>query len=494
MNTRSSLCSIPGIFLLCALFLALPFTDASAQKIPITTSSKEALNLFILGRENLANVQARKATQYFDQAIEKDPNFALAYLYRAQSGGTYQQAMENIEKAVSLSGNVSNGEKLLIMATEAGFESNRVKEKSYINQLDKSYPNDKWAQTQIGQYYFRNSDYKSALKHFDRVLKIDSKFAPPYNMIGYSESQLGNYSAAENAFKKYISLIPNDPNPYDSYAELLQKIGKYDESTTQYEKALSIDPEFISSLKGIGDNYLFKGDYTKAREYYDKEYQTASNINDRLAALFWKAVSCIHENKIPEAMEIIQRERAEAKSANLQARVFNIDNTSAFILCEEDKADEALKKIDQASAMIAGMSVPETIKDNFRTQAMLAKSYALTQGGKMSEAANEANQAEVLIKKHQNPNQMKMLNFVRGMQELKQGHNNKAISYLAKADNESPVTWYYTAEAYLNIGNKSKSVALYKKISHWNVNGLDLALVRNQAIQKLNADGVSASN
>ena len=49
-------------------------------------------------------------------------------------------------------------------------------------------------------------------------------------MLGYAYRQEGDYANAEQAFKKYIELIPNDPNPYDSYAELLLKMGKFDES------------------------------------------------------------------------------------------------------------------------------------------------------------------------------------------------------------------------------------------------------------------------
>lgn len=100
-----------GIVLLYSLFLSLPNTIVYAQEIPVTTTSNEAMQLFIHGRDNLANVQLRQASEYFDQAIQKDPDFAMAYLYRAQSGGGYNMAMDNIHKAVSLVDKVSSGEK-----------------------------------------------------------------------------------------------------------------------------------------------------------------------------------------------------------------------------------------------------------------------------------------------------------------------------------------------------------------------------------------------
>lgn len=492
-NPKKS-CLAVGVILLSAVFLVLPLTVTFAQEIPVTTSSKEALQLFIQGRDNLANVQFRKAAEYFDQAIQKDPEFAMAYLYRAQSGGGYNLAMSNIKKAVALVDKVSPGEKLLILANEAGFEGNRITEKTYFQQLEEAYPSDKWAQTQIGEFYFGNADYKTALKHFNQALTIDNEFAPPYNMIGYANSQLGDYSAAENAFKKYIALIPKDPNPYDSYAELLQKMGKYDESTAQYEKALAIDPEFISSLKGIGDNYLFKGDYSKAREYYDQEFQTTSAINNKLSALFWKAVSYVHENKIPDALEVMQKERELADSNDLQTSVFGTHNTAAIILSETGNAGEGMSEISKATLLINEMPVSESMKENLTANLMLGKCYALAQEGKLSEALNETDKTEAIVRKRQDLSQIKRVNFIHGIIELKKNNNEKALSYFADADNESPLTWYYTAVAHQNNGNKSKSAELFKKISTWNVNSLDLALVRNRAIENLKASGLSSSD
>jgi len=452
------------------------------------------MQLFIHGRDNLANVQLRQASEYFDQAIQKDPDFAMAYLYRAQSVGGYNMAMDNIHKAVSLVDKVSSGEKMLIMATKASFEGNRIEEKSYVEQLDKAYPTDKWAQTQIGQFHYGNSDYKMALEHFNRALKADPNFAPPYNMIGYANSQLGDYNAAENAFKKYISLIPNDPNPYDSYAELLQKMGKYDESTVQYQKSLSIDPQFISSLKGIGDNYLFKGDYTKARDYYDQQYQKSTVINNKLGSLFWKAVSYVHEGNTQAALDIINKERDLANSHNLMTSVFTTHNSAAFILCETGEPDKALKETNMANDLIDEMQVSESMKENLTANVLLRKSFILAQQGDVDEASKVAQQAEKLVNKRQDEGQIKMLHFVEGITALQKDMNDDAISHFKMADNDSPLTWYYKAVAYQNSGNEEKSMEIYKKIAKWNVNGLDLALVRNKAMGKLKAAGMSAAD
>ena len=72
------------------------------------------MNFFLDGREKFENQEIAAAASLFDKAIEKDPDFAIAYLYRAQSGGGFNVMKKNIDKAVSLEDKVSPGEKLEI--------------------------------------------------------------------------------------------------------------------------------------------------------------------------------------------------------------------------------------------------------------------------------------------------------------------------------------------------------------------------------------------
>jgi len=76
----------------------------------------------------------------FDKAIQTDPNFAMAYLYRAQSGGGNIVYRQNLNKAVSLIGNVSEGEKLEIQYNQAYADGNDQKQKELFDKLLVSFP------------------------------------------------------------------------------------------------------------------------------------------------------------------------------------------------------------------------------------------------------------------------------------------------------------------------------------------------------------------
>ena len=79
----------------CALLLALvcssPLVNAaSATKIPITTSSDDARQLYMKGRDLAEKLRATDARRLYEQAIVKDPNFALAYRRSGQHVGNDQ--------------------------------------------------------------------------------------------------------------------------------------------------------------------------------------------------------------------------------------------------------------------------------------------------------------------------------------------------------------------------------------------------------------------
>src|ERR1043165_3017020 len=203
---------------------------ATSGKILITTSSEEARKEFLAGRDLSEKLRITDSIQHFDKAISLDPNFALAELNRANVSPTAKEFFDHLKKAVTLSEKASDGERMLIQATEAGANGNQTKQRETLERLVATYPNDERAHFNLGGYYFGQQDYKQAIAHYKKATDLDPTYSTAFNILGYAYRQDENYTEAENAFKKYIELIPNDPNPYDSYAELLLKMGRFDEA------------------------------------------------------------------------------------------------------------------------------------------------------------------------------------------------------------------------------------------------------------------------
>ncbi|HET6556541.1 MAG TPA: tetratricopeptide repeat protein [Prolixibacteraceae bacterium] len=467
--------------------IVVPFhLVAQNQEVPVTTSSKEALDLFMKGRNQLENIENVAATALFEQAIQKDPNFARAYLYRAQSGGGFNVFRQNLDKAVSLLDKVSEGEKYEILCVQAQADGNGVKEKEYLDWLVTNFPSDKRIQAQAGSYYYGISDYSKALSHFKKATELDKNYAPAYNMLGYCQSALNNYPEAEKAFQTYIKLIPNSANPIDSYAELLLKMGKYDESIAQYKMAVEKDPvNFALSLAGVGHNYIFKGDYPSARKYYQQYFDKATLPGSKLNALYWEAVSYLYENKVDEAVKTFDESRALAEKENMAPTAINSYANQGFILTETGNPKEGMKHYENAIDLIGKSKFSKADVDNFMTQAALWKFYTLTAQGDYEKAKVEADKAKQTIESRKNHGEEMFLNSLLGYSALKQGNYDEAIQYYSKADAEDPLNWYYQAMAYQKMGDTQKASKLMEKIKTSNVNSMNLALVRNKTLGSL---------
>src|SRR5258707_13442801 len=94
-----------GVFA-CALVVSLAsIAQAKNEKIPITTSSPEARELYIKARDLNEKLRATDAHKLFEQAIAKDKNFAMAYVGFANSSGTTKEFFDAVAHAVEASKN-----------------------------------------------------------------------------------------------------------------------------------------------------------------------------------------------------------------------------------------------------------------------------------------------------------------------------------------------------------------------------------------------------
>ena len=185
-----------------------PVAANTAGKIPVTTSSDEARKEFLQGRDLNEKLLIQDSIQHFDKAISLDPNFAWAELNRAQVSPTGKEFFEHLKKAVSLLDKASNGEKLIILGTEAGANGNAAKQKEYFEQLVAAYPNDERANFALAGYYFGQQEMPQAIQYYKKATELAPTFSSAYNLLGYAYRQNVDYPNAEQAFKKYIELIP----------------------------------------------------------------------------------------------------------------------------------------------------------------------------------------------------------------------------------------------------------------------------------------------
>ena len=170
------------------------------------TDNLEAYNLFQQGYYLYNQLNLRiidKSIQYFSQAIEKDPNFALAYAYL---GACY------------------------FVITYFGLKKN-----SEVRPI--------------------------AFKYLQKAFEIDENFSAGYHLLGlYTACLELKHSEAEWAYKRSLELNPNDPMALQNYSINRVSVGQFDYARKLAERAKIIDPlsDYIELCNTFPDFYCAK--------------------------------------------------------------------------------------------------------------------------------------------------------------------------------------------------------------------------------------------
>jgi tetratricopeptide (TPR) repeat protein len=458
---------------------------SDAAKVPVTTTSDQARNEFLLGRDLSERLLGQESLQHFDKAIALDPDFASAELALANNAVTAKDFFEHQKKAMSLVDKVSEGEKLLILANEAAANGDVTKQKDYLEKLVAAYPNDERAQFNLANYYFGQQELEPAVEHYKKATELAPTYSPAYNVLGYAYRQQGNYADAEQTFRKYIELIPKDPNPYDSYAELLLKMGRFDDSLAQYHKALSIDSNFIPSHFGIAADEMYLGKPEEATAELQRMAEQARNDGELRTAFFGMAVVAADRGKMDEALQAMDKEYAVAQKKNDVASMAADLQAKGNIFVEMPNYAEAKRQFDRSLQMIQASNLSQDIKDN----ATLLHHYDLAgiAIAKKDYAAAKTHAEEFRrgAETSKNSVQMQQADELDGRIALAQKDNDKAIAELEKANLQDPRDLYRLGLAYEAKGDTAKAQDFSAKAAGFNsLPQLNYAFIRAKAQKK----------
>lgn len=455
---------------------------AASGKIPVTTASDEARKEFLQGRDLQEKLLIQDSIAHFDRAISLDPNFAWAELNRAQVSPTGKEFFDHLKKAVTLAGKASNGEKLLVLGTEAGANGNAAKQKELLEQLVAAYPNDERAQFALGGYFFGQQDFPKAIEHYKKATELSPTYSTAFNILGYAYRQNVDYPNAETAFKKYVELIPGDPNPYDSLAELYLKMGRFDDSITQYNKALAIDANFINSHQGIAAALLYQGKPDQATAELQKITDKARSDAERRTALFALTVVDIDSGKMDQALAEVDKQYALGEKTNDVAGMTGDLQLRGNILLEMGKPDEAKSAFDRLLKMTQESSLSQEIKDN----AVIFQHFNLARVAlakkDLTTAKSEAEAFRKGTESQKNPFQTKLVHQLFGAIALESKDFDTAIAELQQANQQNPQDLYRLCQAYQGKGDLGKAKEFCGKAAAFNsLPQLNYAFIRTKA-------------
>jgi len=290
---------------------------ARAQITDVTTSSMEAYNYYIRGRDDYEKFYWEEARKFLEKAIEVDPTFVSAYVYLFYTYdrlGNTKAANEALKKAKSLFKKATEKENLYIDAAYAfSIEKNQEKYIRVLNKLAEKYPKEKQVHYWLGTYYQGAAKINEAIEEYNKGLELDPDYGILLNQLGYIYFYLREYEKAMEYFKRYASVSPGDANPIDSMGDMYFSMGKLDDTIAKYKEALEVEPAFLSKGK-IGYIYALKENYSEALRLIEQYTTEALTPGIEADGYLWKGFYDFWLGRFKEALINLQKATELAKS------------------------------------------------------------------------------------------------------------------------------------------------------------------------------------
>ncbi len=277
--------------------LSLKPTDEEQARVGAhPTEDLKAYDLYLQGRNTLRNGHSqdayKQAVGLFEQAIDKDSNFALAYTGLADSSlRMYGETKDGIwaQKATLAA---QNGERLSNNLPEVHMSLGSVysatgKNAQAIAELNRALelaPNSDEAYRSLGEAYNSSGQTGEAIAAYQKAVAANSYYWLNHNALGNAYFGLGDTAKALPEYQKVTEIAPESPMGYEGVGSVYLREGKWGEAIPQFQKALAIAPD-SPTYSNLGTAYFFLKDYTQATKNYEKAVEMTPNDESLLGNL-----------------------------------------------------------------------------------------------------------------------------------------------------------------------------------------------------------------
>jgi tetratricopeptide (TPR) repeat protein len=187
---------LKGLLVLLALLITPALT--AAQTLAISETSSSARAHFDQGRAALLDVDMVGARGHFDAAIEADPNFALAYVYRAFAAPPAQR--EDRMRAASAHAAHANADERALMEALQGLGDD-PEALDPANATFARFPDDAHVQYMAGVLNYQADRYDEAEANLERAIAAQPDMGGAHNILGYVRLEQGDHAGAEAALR-----------------------------------------------------------------------------------------------------------------------------------------------------------------------------------------------------------------------------------------------------------------------------------------------------
>jgi len=281
------------------------------------TQNTEAHQLYLKGRylwNRRTGENLKKALPYFQQAAEKDPNYALAYVgiadtYAVMPGYSAGSPQDCLPRART--------------AAQRALELDDMLAEAHAS---------------LGFILFHYFEFAASTKEFERAIELNPNYPTAHHWFARTDLLArGQFDRAIAEMKRAVELDPVSPLFHAELGGLYMMARRYDDAIAQLRDTVEMDPEFYWGHRFLGLALELKGATAEAIA----EYQKAFELSDDPTALAFVAHAEANTGRPNDARQILARLTEAAKTRYVAAYAFAVIHLA---LGEKDQALDWLEK------------------------------------------------------------------------------------------------------------------------------------------------------
>ncbi|MGI8991390.1 MAG: protein kinase domain-containing protein [Bryobacteraceae bacterium] len=291
------------------------------------------------------------AIALFQEAIRRDPNYALAYAGLGEAYWTkyvhskdvqyLEQARTQTEQAISRNAAMASPHITLgVISTAMGQQDSAVAQLREAIRLD---PVNAAAYRALGNSLAAQRKPAEAEEMYKKAIQLRPNFWLGHNDLAIFYSNQGRYNEAETALRKVIDLTPDNQLSYRNLGGVYAHEGRYKEAEEMLKKSIGIRPT-AAAYTNLGTVYFYEGRYGDAVPMMEKAVALAGQ-NDGVRAVAWNNLAEAYRWNPDTAAKAPEAYR---KSLDLSQSQLAINPENAVLLSRTALCTAHLGEIRQA--------------------------------------------------------------------------------------------------------------------------------------------------
>lgn len=397
----------------------------------VTTRSLEALKQYADGTELWHQGRFKEAITLLRDAVQKDPDFAMAHealgvAYFSYLTNDPAHGKQEYDKALASANRITDRERLIIEASYAD-------DLGHVDEADALYRS----------YLSRYPDDRKMLLDYARLLRLHER--SPEAIVQY---------------KQILRVAPDDAKTYVDLATAYRSLNDLPGALAAYSEAFRIDPHWLTAgdiSREYGSTLMQAGHEEEASKNFTEMLEKPATRESGMRSLgmldLYHGRYASAKNRFEQCLLSLAQQQAPLSKARVHLWLASVAEGQGDLrgeLQELEAARAQFKDLGSTSIFGSWLGV------------RYARAHAIEEGIRIETVISGAADS-------QNSEQMSFLHMLQGEIAVAQGNADRSIELLTLANKEktSALTIEALAHAYQQAGKMDDAIVWYEKLLNW---------------------------